>query len=111
MGKISAGQPSSLAFKYPPPMDNFYVTLSLRPRILYFPRLVSDEELEKIRKKAESMLKRNTVADPLRNTSTDRASGYRDVESQIRNSRQAWLDIQTGFLRRVQKRLLGVLNH
>eukprot|EP01062_Namystynia_karyoxenos_P015588 TRINITY_DN15657_c0_g1_i1.p2 TRINITY_DN15657_c0_g1~~TRINITY_DN15657_c0_g1_i1.p2 ORF type:complete len:574 (+),score=152.23 TRINITY_DN15657_c0_g1_i1:67-1788(+) len=100
------------AFSYPPRNDKLYITLSLRPRVLYFPELLSDKEVRHIRSRAAKLLYRSTVADPVRDGNGSKpARGYKDVESSIRNSQQAWLPLERGMLRRLSKRLLAVVNH
>eukprot|EP01065_Artemidia_motanka_P049962 TRINITY_DN8434_c0_g1_i1.p1 TRINITY_DN8434_c0_g1~~TRINITY_DN8434_c0_g1_i1.p1 ORF type:complete len:479 (+),score=164.09 TRINITY_DN8434_c0_g1_i1:64-1500(+) len=98
---------ANAAFSYPPRNDNLYLTLSVRPRVLYFPNLLTDDEVDRIRRDAEGQLRRSTVADPV---ARGGKVGYRDVQSAIRNSRQAWLRMDRGYLRRVSMRLMAIIN-
>eukprot|EP01060_Flectonema_neradi_P012484 TRINITY_DN19294_c0_g1_i1.p1 TRINITY_DN19294_c0_g1~~TRINITY_DN19294_c0_g1_i1.p1 ORF type:complete len:313 (+),score=44.26 TRINITY_DN19294_c0_g1_i1:133-1071(+) len=88
------------AVKYPAADDRLFVTLSLKPRILYFPKLLLDEECDLIIALAKKQIYRSRVA--LRNKNSD-------PHSSIRNSHGAWLDLpQTGPLGRIRNRIVNI---
>ncbi|KAJ9470079.1 putative prolyl 4-hydroxylase 9 [Diplonema papillatum] len=95
------------AFKYPEPNDRLFVTVALKPRILYFPRVLSDEEADIIISKASPRLVRSQVA------ITESQRGKMSSTQEVRTSKSTWvtLDNKLQPLNDRLTALLGVHNH
>ena len=105
-GEIAATEysfePKSLmpAVRYPADNDQLFVTLSLKPRILLFPRLLLDEECDLIVSIAKKQIYRSRVAV---------RSKTGNSHSMIRTSQGAWLDLPlTGPLGRIKNRIVNI---
>lgn len=91
-------------FDYPTPSSDFpFIVLGEKPVALYFPRILTDNECDKLIAAAKPRLQRSQVA-PTNSTKSD--TGV----SSVRTSNQAWLgDGHSEVTRKVADRLKGIV--
>eukprot|EP01065_Artemidia_motanka_P027929 TRINITY_DN33127_c0_g1_i1.p2 TRINITY_DN33127_c0_g1~~TRINITY_DN33127_c0_g1_i1.p2 ORF type:complete len:458 (+),score=120.79 TRINITY_DN33127_c0_g1_i1:191-1375(+) len=97
---------SNPAFRYPERNDRLFVTVSTKPRVLYFPRIITDEEADKIKALSEARVARSAVAI----TEAQRLRNESAVQD-IRTSRQTWVPMtETPYLSRIEQRVQAIIN-
>eukprot|EP01059_Diplonema_ambulator_P031069 TRINITY_DN5597_c0_g1_i1.p1 TRINITY_DN5597_c0_g1~~TRINITY_DN5597_c0_g1_i1.p1 ORF type:complete len:353 (+),score=146.38 TRINITY_DN5597_c0_g1_i1:51-1109(+) len=93
------------AYKFPEENDNLYVTVSTQPRVLFFPSIVTEEEIDYILSQAEPKLQRSQVA-LTKEGIQKKMSSTQDV----RTSHSTWIDLQkNGPLDKLHERLASVV--
>ena len=98
-----APKTSEPALQYPAQNDRLFVTASTRPRVLFFPQILTDEEADAIIKIAEPHLKRSQVA-----VTTAGAKQNQSSTQEARTSKSTWVDL-AGSLANVNKRLCSIV--
>eukprot|EP01062_Namystynia_karyoxenos_P083138 TRINITY_DN94_c0_g1_i3.p1 TRINITY_DN94_c0_g1~~TRINITY_DN94_c0_g1_i3.p1 ORF type:complete len:473 (+),score=126.46 TRINITY_DN94_c0_g1_i3:98-1420(+) len=92
-------------FVYPKPNDTLFMTVSTKPRILYFPRIITDEEADQVKQMAQDHVRRSEVS----LTQDQRGKNMSQVQD-VRTSKQTWLDMhRTDFLRRIEARAQDIV--
>eukprot|EP01065_Artemidia_motanka_P049963 TRINITY_DN8434_c0_g2_i1.p1 TRINITY_DN8434_c0_g2~~TRINITY_DN8434_c0_g2_i1.p1 ORF type:complete len:598 (+),score=172.17 TRINITY_DN8434_c0_g2_i1:148-1794(+) len=91
------------SFQYPARNDRLFVTASLRPRILYFPRIVTDEEADHIVSLARGAMHRSEVQ-----LSAEARKNHEKSQTDDRTSNQAWLSMNDDILRRIESRVQNI---
>lgn len=90
------------ALKYPPLVSDMYLTVSVRPRILLFPRIITDDEADLIRNQA---LRNGITRSEVRPTGQQRRGG----KSSARTSMGTFLRTDSPlWMRRIRDRLINV---
>eukprot|EP01061_Rhynchopus_euleeides_P015297 TRINITY_DN2614_c0_g1_i2.p1 TRINITY_DN2614_c0_g1~~TRINITY_DN2614_c0_g1_i2.p1 ORF type:complete len:356 (+),score=110.68 TRINITY_DN2614_c0_g1_i2:113-1180(+) len=92
--------PQNPAFKYPDPLDPLFVTISTTPRLLYFPRIATDEELDHVISQAEPHMARSLVA-------LTKGSKGQSATQEVRTSHSTWVNLH-GKLSMLEKRLTTI---
>eukprot|EP01062_Namystynia_karyoxenos_P008854 TRINITY_DN1311_c0_g1_i1.p1 TRINITY_DN1311_c0_g1~~TRINITY_DN1311_c0_g1_i1.p1 ORF type:complete len:404 (+),score=99.18 TRINITY_DN1311_c0_g1_i1:87-1214(+) len=83
---------SNPAFRYPDAMDRLFWVVSLKPFALYFPRIATDEEVDKIVADATPRLRRSQVA-----VTTQGAARKESATQEVRTSRSTWVTLDSRF--------------
>eukprot|EP01063_Lacrimia_lanifica_P019736 TRINITY_DN27179_c0_g1_i1.p1 TRINITY_DN27179_c0_g1~~TRINITY_DN27179_c0_g1_i1.p1 ORF type:complete len:360 (+),score=78.41 TRINITY_DN27179_c0_g1_i1:58-1137(+) len=92
------------AFAYPPSNDRLFVTVSTRPRVLFFPDLLTDAEVDEALRQARGKMVRSQVA----LTKDQEKEGKASEVSEVRTSMSTWIDL-TGALSNLDKRLSHIV--
>ena len=97
---LKAGPHGKKAFQYPDRLDPLFVTVSTKPRILYFPRIATEEELTSIINTASPRLARSQVA-------LTKGSKGQSATQEVRTSHSTWVNLQDD-LSKLEKRMVGL---
>eukprot|EP01062_Namystynia_karyoxenos_P050798 TRINITY_DN39664_c0_g1_i1.p1 TRINITY_DN39664_c0_g1~~TRINITY_DN39664_c0_g1_i1.p1 ORF type:complete len:513 (+),score=103.93 TRINITY_DN39664_c0_g1_i1:79-1539(+) len=93
--------PEQGGFRYPPPNERLFVTLSLKPRTLFFPEFATEDEVEEILRRSAKSMQRSQVA-------RTRGDTGADSENSIRTSLSHYLTLSGGLLGRLADRMHNV---
>ncbi|KAJ9463367.1 putative prolyl 4-hydroxylase 9 [Diplonema papillatum] len=93
------------ALRYPEENEKLFVTLSLKPRVLYFPRLLTDDECDLLVAIATKQLFKSKVAN------RQQTAANRNKLSSARTSKGSWIDLpQSGPLGIIRERLTHIVS-
>eukprot|EP01064_Diplonema_japonicum_P015022 TRINITY_DN22798_c0_g1_i1.p1 TRINITY_DN22798_c0_g1~~TRINITY_DN22798_c0_g1_i1.p1 ORF type:complete len:371 (+),score=86.01 TRINITY_DN22798_c0_g1_i1:60-1115(+) len=93
------------AYKFPEDNDNLFVTVSTQPRILFFPEIATEEEIQLILSQAAPKLQRSQVA-----LTKEGVQKKMSSTQEVRTSRSTWIDLQNnGVLQNLHNRLSSVV--
>eukprot|EP01060_Flectonema_neradi_P017756 TRINITY_DN2459_c2_g1_i1.p1 TRINITY_DN2459_c2_g1~~TRINITY_DN2459_c2_g1_i1.p1 ORF type:complete len:369 (+),score=44.70 TRINITY_DN2459_c2_g1_i1:56-1108(+) len=94
------------AFTYPQRNDRLFTTVSLEPRVMFFPQLATKEEVDEIINRAKPHLQRSQVALSKESQKSGKSSTIQDV----RTSKSTWVNLD-GKLSNLEKRVTTVLHN
>ncbi|KAJ9471473.1 putative prolyl 4-hydroxylase 9 [Diplonema papillatum] len=96
--------PATPAYRYPPTLDRLFATVSTQPRVLFFPQILTEDEIDEILRQASSRLQRSQVALTKDKLGKSGASATQEA----RTSHSTWVNLD-GKLDGLNKRLSTIV--
>eukprot|EP01064_Diplonema_japonicum_P018299 TRINITY_DN2699_c0_g1_i1.p1 TRINITY_DN2699_c0_g1~~TRINITY_DN2699_c0_g1_i1.p1 ORF type:complete len:351 (+),score=30.53 TRINITY_DN2699_c0_g1_i1:51-1103(+) len=91
------------AFKYPDREDRLFITVSTKPRIIFFPKFATDAEVEAVVRECEPKLLRSQVALTLKHKAGESST------QEVRTSKSTWLNLDGANFGNLNKRTQTML--